>query len=51
MAAQTGLGLITAGKWGAWCDECQDGLNGTSKANAETWAILHDSKRHTEQEK
>jgi hypothetical protein len=50
MPAKTGLGLITRGKWGAWCDKCQDGLNGTSRDNAEVWAQVHNHNRHTEPE-
>lgn len=46
MAATSGRGIITPGAHGAWCEECQDGINRTDAGTAADWARAHNTKRH-----
>jgi hypothetical protein len=31
---------------GAWCEDCQDGIRGTTKAKAKIWKDKHNKERH-----
>lgn len=46
MTATSSKGEITPGAWGAWCSECQDGINRTDAGTAADWARAHNVKRH-----